>query len=447
MAFSYSFDCSEPTANVTSNVVVTITAENPGMWRKEMKQLAETYRGKEFRVDFPLYLGSLDRVVENIEEDIGVTSSERKFIIKATVDTIARTSSGRTIKDDFNHEITALLKEHTLELEGDLKGSDTDTKEGVSYKEQGWFDYEIYLKDNKLYGATVLRLKGLPAAGPPSSSPSAPQTLGPGLIYFPKIIDNIKASFSYQFSSDRPVSVQSEEVEVTAIIENPGKWSKNVVLIPKTRKEGDFIISFPIDINYYTELIDAIQSETGAGGGPYNLKIKADVYTVAETNLGTIDEVYTQTLVGELEGNTLTFGEELSQSQSVSVSGATIPTGSEQGGTKAPWVGGLIVALLALGYFGWSQIQLRPAVVGIEAEAARARKKYRQVMVDIEELPKVKPNETVIPLSSLDDLVKISDDLVKPVLHKAAEGRHIYCAIDGAVRYQYIMSASPERAS
>ena len=200
MAFSYSFDCSEPTANVTSNVVVTITAENPGMWRKEMKQLAETYRGKEFRVDFPLYLGSLDRVVENIEEDIGVTSSERKFIIKATIDTIARTSSGRTIKDNFNHEITALLKEHTLELEGDLKGSDTGTKEGVSYKEQGWFDYEIYLKDNKLYGATVLRLKGLPAAGPPSSSPSAPQTLGPGLIYFPKIIDNIKASFSFSLA-------------------------------------------------------------------------------------------------------------------------------------------------------------------------------------------------------------------------------------------------------
>ena len=58
--------------------------------------------------------------------------------------------------------------------------------------------------------------------------------------------------------------------------------------------------------------------------------------------------------------------------------------------------------------------------------------------MDVEELPSVKPNETVIPLSSLDDLVRIADDLVKPVLHKVAEGRHIYCIVDGTVRYQYI---------
>jgi hypothetical protein len=102
-----------------------------------------------------------------------------------------------------------------------------------------------------------------------------------------------------------------------------------------------------------------------------------------------------------------------------------------------PWLGGLVVALVALGYFGWNQSQLKPAIVDTEAEAARARKKYKQVMVDIEELPSVKTDETVIPLSSLEDLVRIADDLVKPVLHQAEEGRHIYCIIDSGVRYLY----------
>jgi len=252
LAFSYRFDCSEPVANVTNNVVVTITAENPGMWQKEMPVLEETYTGREFRVDFPLYLESLERIVEDIEEEIGFKGSQRKFIIKATVHTEARTSSGRTIKDNFSHEITALLREHTLELEGNLKSSDTGAKEGVSYNEEGWFDYEIYLKDNRLYGATVLRSEGFSPVSPPSSSPSPPQTLGPGLIYFPKIIDNIRASFSYQFSYDRPVSVQSEEVEITAVIEKPDTWSKSIVLVPKTKKVGDFSISFPVDINHFT---------------------------------------------------------------------------------------------------------------------------------------------------------------------------------------------------
>ena len=61
------------------------------------------------------------------------------------------------------------------------------------------------------------------------------------------------------------------------------------------------------------------------------------------------------------------------------------------------------------------------------------------MIVDIEELPEIKPNETVIPLSSLDDLARIADDLVKPVLHQVEEGKHIYCVVDGVVRYQYVI--------
>lgn len=70
--------------------------------------------------------------------------------------------------------------------------------------------------------------------------------------------------------------------------------------------------------------------------------------------------------------------------------------------------------------------------------AATARKKYKHVLVEIQELPSVKSNEIVIPLNLLNDLVRIADDLVKPVLHKVAEGKHIYCIVDGTVRYQYI---------
>jgi len=437
LAFSYKFDCSEPTTSITNDVVVTIIAENPGMWQKEMRQLEESHRGKEFREAFTLHLSSLDKVVDDIEEDIGVTSSKREFIIRAVVHTTAGTVSGVTIEDDFSHEITAILKEKTLELEGDLKGSDTGSEEGVKYEEEGWFDYEVYLKYNKLYGAVVLRSEPLPVAESEESAPP-PQTLGPGLVYFPKIIDSIKASFSYQFDCDKPVREQSEEVELNVIIENPDKWSKSLVLVPKTEKTGDFTISFPIDLDYLTEVSDAIARETGAGGAR-NFNIKADVHTMAETNLGTIDEIYSQILEGKLEGNILTFGEELSQSQSGSFGGVTPPTASEKGGWKTPWLAGLVVVLVALGYFGWNQTQLKVAGVSeVEAEAIRAKKKYKQVMVDVEELPEVKSNEIVIPLNSLDDLVRIADDLVKPVLHQVEEGRHIYCVVDGAIRYQYV---------
>jgi len=221
LAFSYKFDCSEPVANVTNDVVVTITAENPGVWQKEITVLEETRTGTEFRVDFPLFLDSLDSVVDDIEEDIGITSSVRNFIIRAVVHTSAETASGKIIKNDFSHEITAILKQKTLELDGDLKGSDNGSVEGVKYEEEGWFDYEVYLEYNSLYESGVLRSEPLPVAEPPASPTSLPQTLGPGLVYFPNIIDNITATLSYQFNCDKPIRAQSGEVEITATIGKP----------------------------------------------------------------------------------------------------------------------------------------------------------------------------------------------------------------------------------
>jgi len=440
MAFSYKFDCSEATGSVTNDVVVTITAENPGMWQKEVRRWEESHRGKEFRVAFPLPLESLDKVVDDIEDDIGITTSQREFIVRAAVHTTAETRQGEIIEDDFSHEITAILKDKTLEIEGDLKGKDEECQGEASYEEEGWFDYEVYLKYNKLYESVVLRSEPLPVAEPAEPPPSPPpplQTVGPGLVYFPRIVDNIKASFSYQFDCDKPVREQSEEVEITAIIENPERWSKSLVLVPKSTETGDFTFSFPIDLDYFTEVSDAIARETGAGGAR-NFNIKADVHIVAETDWGTIDEVYSQTLEMKLEGNTLTFGEELSQSQPGSMGVVSMPADSKARKLKMPSLAGLVAAMLALGLLAWNQTRLKPVGIDVEAEAARAKKKYKQTIVDIQELPEVKPNETVIPIGSVDDLARIADDLVKPMLHQVEEGRHIYCIVDGAVRYQYV---------
>jgi len=439
LAFSYNFDSSQSVTNVTNELVVSIIVEDPGLWRKEITELEETHGGNKFTVDFPLNLNYLDKVADDIEEDIGITSSTSNFIIRAVVHTTAETALGETIEDEFSYELAAVLTAKKLELKGNLGSSKTGSKEGIRYEGKGRFDYEVYLESNDLYETDVIRSEA-PPVEPPVEPPISPQTLGPGLFYFPRIISNIKASFSYQFLCDRPISEQSHEVEVNAIIESPERWSKSLVVVPETNKVGSFTISFPIDIKYFENVIDAIEQETGVRESSYKIVIKVDVRTVASTDLGTINEVYAQTLSVNLGANTLTFGKELLGSKSGSIGGAAGREASEEGGSRAPWIIGLVIALLALGYFGWCQIQLGLAMVSAgEAEAARARKKYRQMMVDVEELPGVKPTETVIPLNSLDDLVRIADDLVKPVLHQAEEGRHSYCIIDSGVRYLYVI--------
>jgi hypothetical protein len=433
LTFSYRFSSSQSLTNVVNDVVVSIIAQNPGVWSKEIPQLEETYSGAAFKIEFPLDLDYLERVVDNIEADIGITSSAGNFIVRAAVHTTSETALGETIEDDFTYELTAVLSAKKLELKGDLGSTNEAYNEGIKCTGTGRFDYEVTLLPNKLYDTTVLK-----SDVSATDTPSSPQVvLGPGLVYFPDIIDRIAGRFSYHLLCDRPVSEQSEEVQVTAIVQNPGQWSKELVVVPAASEVGSFIMSFPIDIEYYTTVIDAIGEETGTRGSSYTITIKASVHTSALTDVGAINDTYSQTLAVNLESNTLTFGKELSGSKSGSIDGAETSDAPEAA-SRTPWIIGLVIALLALGYFGWSQAQLRVAPVSAgEAEAARARKKYRQMMVEVGELPEIKPSETVVPLNSVDDLMRIADDLAKPVLHQEAEGTHTYCVIDSGARYLY----------
>jgi hypothetical protein len=436
LAFGYRFGCSEAIANVTNEVAVSIIAENPGLWRKEMTELEETHTGTKFTVDFPLDLRQLDGIVDDIEEDIGITSSTRNFIIKAVVYTTAETTLGKTIKDTFTYELTVILTANKLELKGELVGSEEGSKEGIGYEGTGWFDYEVYLEPNNLYETDVLKSGAIPVV----ESPASLQTLGPGLLYFPKIIDNIEASFSYQFNHDLPVENLIEDVEVTASIKYPEMWSKTLTLVPKTRESGAFTVDFPIDIGKFNKVTDTLRDELGFGASSYDLTIQAVVHTTADTDSGRIDEVFTHSLEGKLGGSTLSFTGSLAKKQPSTIQESRmVPVG------KA-WVFRVLSLVgLALVVFGFvfvlrnSRQAQAVAISRVEEEALRARKKHKGVIVDVGELPPAGPGEVIIPIGSVDELVRTADALLKPVLHQAEADKHTYCVIDGAIRYQYII--------
>jgi hypothetical protein len=436
LAFSYKFDSSPSVANVTNEVVVSIIAENPGLWQKAMTQLEETHAGTEFAVDFPLNLDYLDGIVDDIENDIGITSSTRNFIIRAVVHTTAETALGQTIEDEFSYELTAVLTAKELQLQGNLGGIKAGSKEGIKYEGNGRFDYEVHLKPNNLYETDVLKSEATPA----TESPTFPQTLGPGLLYFPKIIDNIEASFSYQFNSDMPVENLIEEVEVTASIDYPEMWSKTLTLVPETTKSGAFTVDFPIDISKFNEVTDTLRDELGFGAASYDLTITAVVHTTADTDSGRIDEVFTHSLEGELGGSTLSFTGSLAKKQPSTIQESrTVPA------PNAHQFRVLSLVILALVVFAfvfvmWNARHAKALPISrMEEEELRAKRKHKGVIVDVGELPPTGAGEAVIPIGSVDELVKTADALLKPVLHHVEADKHTYCVIDGAIRYQYII--------
>lgn len=44
-------------------------------------------------------------------------------------------------------------------------------------------------------------------------------------------------------------------------------------------------------------------------------------------------------------------------------------------------------------------------------------------------------------LETLYDLIKIAQGLLKLVLHKEEQGKHIYCVLDNTTRYEYVIGS------
>ena len=435
LIFSYNFSCDEAISSITNEVVVAAIAENPGMWQKEITILEETHPGQEFEVDFPLDLEALQSVVDDIEKEIGLSTYQNQFIIRAAVHTTAETYGGHTIEDDFSHEITAIAQAYTLQFEGSFARSDAGSKDGVSYSEDGWFDYEVHLKSNMLYETDVLRSNTSPASAP--SSPS--QTLGPGLVYFPRIVDNIEAGFSYQFLSDEPATNLVEEIEVTALLEYPGMWSKSYALVPKTSKSGPAVVYFPVDIETFDAVTDTLRSELGFGAVTYDLTIKATVHTTGDIGSQHIDQTFTHSLQGDLGTTTFSLQGDLTKQQPGTIVEYRSVTIGKTWGFRALALIGLALTVFGLLFVLRNRREAQTVPVSrIEEEALLAKRKHKGVIVDVGELPLPRVGEAVIPVASLDELVRTADALLKPVLHHAGADRHTYCVIDGSVRYVYV---------
>ena len=66
-------------------------------------------------------------------------------------------------------------------------------------------------------------------------------------------------------------------------------------------------------------------------------------------------------------------------------------------------------------------------------------KKYKSLLGEAAECPPIKEEETVIDMVSLEELAKIANNLLKPILHKIEPNEHIYWVVDGLTRYRYVV--------
>ena len=434
MTFTYRFVPDKPVTNISEQVEIKAVLRKPLMEEEEEVILVPTTdRTGDFIVSFSLNA-----------RDIASSSTTT---IKANVYTTVETDTGPMF-ESFSQSLAIQPKESLLEMSRDLTNTQQASFGEFSYEQSGEFDYSVRLKSDSPWGAITLNPPSLAPPEPPVL-PSA-TTIGPGETIFLKLFDRMDVTFSYRFEPDWAVSQIAEEVEINAILENPGVWSKTFVLVPPTKKSKDFTVTFPLEpdhLDRFRDVYKAIINETGVSTS-YNLTIKADVHTTAQTNFGPIDEEFSHTISTTLGSNILEWEGELVDSKPGTIETTRmIPNPNKYGGLSigsARYLSATIMGVIFILFLYslvmnvWFKPEKLPP---IEEEALRAIKKHKDVIVDIEELPEANARETVIQLSSLDELVKAADGLLKPVLHRAEAQKHTYCVIDGLTRYEYISEA------
>ena len=440
LTFAYRFVPDKPVTGISEDVEVIATVKRPDEEEEEITLVEKTSEREEFTVDF-----ALDMTDEISGGDI---------TINAYVYTTVETDTG-PIFEAFTQSLGMRSQGPLLEVDGELELTEPGYVGDLNYEQQGEFDYEVCLKSDSPFGAITLKPPSVPLPAPPAPpalpTPPPAKTIGPGEVIFSKLVDRMDATFDYTLKCDQPLRQLTEEVRIIATLENPGVWSKTFVLVPPTMKSESFSISFPLDINHFTEMLEAIRSETGVPAESYNLSIKADVHTIAQTDFGPIDEAFSKTLSTALGEGTLEWNEELVESKPGSITTSQmIPNPNKYMGLTvsrvrilAVIVAGIIVSLFA--YLMWRRLKLKPMEVPkIDREVRLAKKKYGERIAEATSQTPIE-GEKAISIGSMEDLIKIADELGKPVIHQAPsipEEAHAYYVFDGATRYQYVLTAS-----
>ncbi len=438
VSYSYKFLPSEPVSRVTGQAEISAVVKSPGMWEKEVPLVSQGQTLGDFSISFPLNTAEFIELSDNISEEIGVGAGSPQLILTATVHTEAETQFG-VLKDNFIQTCQVDLSEKTIQWHRPFTFSRKGYWEGLTYEHQGSFSYAIKLKPNILFGETTLQSVTL--------ATEPPVILARSSSYPADTTDTVEVTLSYQLDSDQTVTQVRHEVEVNAVLSKPEREEILFRLVPKSELAGDFTIVFPLDIALFYDIIGAVEEATEDPLTNYELMITADVHTVAQSGFGVIDEVIRPSLVLTLEPERLVWPAATEETKSGSFKEMVVVPVPSKTTTIMGSLGILGMAVAFLLFAGWSYKEakhLQVPIPEVEAEAIQAKKKHKDVIVDVQALPP-RGGHVVIPLDSLDELVKVADALLKPVLHRAEVEKHTYYVTDELTIYEYLSLRSPGR--
>jgi hypothetical protein len=404
-------------------VQVTIKAflgDKSGNWQKEVAVNATDGQP----LSFPLDLGQLLALGNTISTELGGRGNGY------TLKIVARIAQNGT---PFEMVLQGQLDPSMLVWDGaGLTRAERGFPGGKDWV-AGAFGYSAALKPNALYGPVTLTM-----------TPQLPafNLIASGSPLLTSQVESLDIGYVYGFSSDAEVRSVSGQVSMDLVLGETDRWTRTFPLLASTPILDTYATRIPLDVAGLREMAEAIDEEMGGrGAATQDMTISTKVHVRANTDAGIIDEIFTQQLTGKI-GDKIELGGAKSGKDSISQVKAgkitrTVVTRFESVPVwRAISLTLLALSVIAFGYVGFLfwQAGKRTSLTG---ELRRNRKTYGGLISEVSDFPACGASQEVIDVPSLEALINISNNSLKPALVKVEPRQLIYRVIDGQTVYEH----------
>jgi hypothetical protein len=279
-----------------------------------------------------------------------------------------------------------------------------------NYKSNESIDYKISLKPNPLY--------------------SDGTTLGEGSVIFSEFIDNLKTNFTYQFEGEKAADIKGD-YEIIALVEgligNDKEqkiiWQKIFPILHKESFEAkDKVVSIEkevvVNLEEYKSFAQSIIDSTRVDSQT-RLSVIMNMNLKAATDKGVIDKKVSPSIAIPLNSSYFEVVKNQAQGKAEAieeVQKVKLPVNEKMVITYSIVLGILVLALIYTIFFiiGAENINLQ------EKELKSIFKNFGDRMVALSDNA-VFTSEQYYSVRSIEDLVKISDELGRPIMYKFSE--------------------------
>jgi len=286
--------------------------------------------------------------------------------------------------------------------------SNNTTEETVTlytYNSGAAFNYKVQLKPNMLFKENVL---------------------DEGQIYISEFVKKIDSIFTFQFDGENTADIKGD-YEIKAVLEGyagEGEtvktiWNKEFPLVDKKEfqaKDKQYLIEekITIKLDKFQEFIKEV-SEIAKISSSVKFTIVGQVNMEAETDNGIINKTYSPSMLIPLSGSYFEIGGNLKDEQNGVIDetrNIVIPVNKNK---IIIFAISAVICLLALVYIIFLTI---PIVIDErEKELKKIFKNHGDRMVALND-DALNYEDKCIRVKSINDLVRISDEVVKPIMYK-----------------------------